>query len=66
MQAYVYTILHFSENSLPRAHLLPDLIVLTPPRELSADHIPIILEVTRKLQNQGLWQMLKSIYDSTY
>ena len=32
--------------SLPSADLFPDFIVLTSPHERSADHIPIIFEVT--------------------
>ena len=46
IQAYVYTILCFSDISLPRADLFPDFIVLTSPHELSADPIPRIFEVT--------------------
>ena len=32
--------------SLPGADIFPDLIVLTSPHERSADHIPVIFEVT--------------------
>ena len=46
MQAYVYTILCFSEISLQRADILPDFTVLTSPHERSADTIPLIVDVT--------------------
>ena len=46
IQADVYTILRFSEISLPRSDLFPDLIVLTSPHEHSADLIPSVFEVT--------------------
>ena len=45
MQSYLYTILCFSENSLPRADILPEFIVLTSPCERSADPISRILSV---------------------
>ena len=51
IQAYVYTILCFSEMSLPTADLFPDLIVLTLPHERSADPIPRIFEVTLQATN---------------
>ena len=40
----VYTILCFSEMSLPSADLFPDFIVLTSPHERSADPIPSLLD----------------------
>ena len=46
MQAYVYRIICFSEISLPRADLLPALIVLTSTHECSAYPIQRIFEVT--------------------
>ena len=46
IQTDVYTILGFSEISLPRAYLLSGFIVLTSPYERSADPIPRIFEVT--------------------
>ena len=46
MQAGVYTILYFSEISLPGADIFPGLIVLTSPHECSEDPIAIIFEVT--------------------
>ena len=48
MQADVYTILCFSEMSLPRADIFPAFIFLTSPHELSADPIPSTFEVTRQ------------------
>ena len=36
---------------LPRADILPDLVVLTSPHELSTDPIPIIFEVTLQAKN---------------
>ena len=50
---------------LPRADLLPDLIVLTSPHERSVDPIATFLTLPCKLQNQGLWCMVKSISDAT-
>ena len=46
IQVDVYTILCFSEKSLPRSDIITDLIVLTSPHELSADHIPNVFVVT--------------------
>ena len=46
MQADLYTIIFFSEISLPRVDILPDLISLTSPHECSADPIQITFEVT--------------------
>ena len=46
IQADVYTIICFSEISLPRADIFPDFIFLTSPHERSADPIPRIFEVT--------------------
>ena len=46
MQADEYTILCFSEMSLPRADLFPDFIVLTSSHEHSAYPIPSTFEVT--------------------
>ena len=40
MQVDVYKILCFSEMSLPRADILPDLIFKTLPHECSVDPIP--------------------------
>ena len=45
MQADVYTILCFSEISLPRDDILSDLIILTSPHERSEDPTPIFFEV---------------------
>ena len=46
MQSDVYTILCFSEMSLPRSDIYPDLIVLIAPHEQSVDPITIIFEFT--------------------
>ena len=46
MQIYVYTILCFSEMSLPKAYILPGFIVLTSPQEHSEYPFPRIFEVT--------------------
>ena len=46
MQTYVYTIISFSEMSLPGSDIFPDLIVLISLHERSADHIPIFFELT--------------------
>ena len=48
IQPHVYTLLCFSDISLPIADLFPDFIVLTSPHERSADLIPRIFEVTLK------------------
>ena len=65
MQSDVYTILCFSDMSLPRADTLTDLIVLTSTHERSADYIQRFLKLPFNLQNQGLWQMVKSMSDAT-
>ena len=51
IQADVYTILCFSEMSLPSADIFPDFIVLTSPHERSVDPIPRIFEVTLQATN---------------
>ena len=52
--------------SLQRADIFTDLIVLTPPHELSADYIPNFLKLPCKLQNQELWWVVNSISDAIY
>ena len=46
VQEEVYTILCFSEMSLPRDDIFPDLIILTSPHEHLEDPIPRIFKVT--------------------
>ena len=48
MQSKVYKMICFSEMSLSRANILPDLILLTLPPKWYADHTPGIFEHTLK------------------
>ena len=50
MKSDVCKILCFSEMSLPRTDIFPELIVLTSLHELSADPIPRIFEVTLQVK----------------
>ena len=45
IHAEVYTIICFSDTSLPIADILTDLIVLTPYQDRSTETIPSILDV---------------------
>ena len=64
IQSDVYTILCFSDMSLPRADLFPDFIFLTSPHERSEILFQEYLKLPSKLKNQELWWMVISISDA--